>query len=158
MMEAATFPASERGFGLIPCCECATPIQPNLRNLCQACLSAATNLAKSVPKQVPLHRCSSCQRILTRSQAWVIANPESRELLAVCLKQLKGLTELKLVDAAFNSAEPDSKTIQVKLTARLETVEEVLTVDFDIIDSLCPQCDNTKDQDQWNCVVQVLWQ
>ena len=92
------------------------------------------------------------------SQVWVIANPESRELLAVCLKQLKGLTELKLVDAAFNPAEPDSKTIQVKLTARLETVEEVLTVDFDILDSLCPECDNTKDKDQWNCVVQVWWQ
>ena len=157
-MEAANFPASERGFGLIPCCECSTTIQPNQRNLCRTCLSAATNLAKSVPKQVPLHRCSSCQRILTRSQAWVIANPESRELLAVCLKQLKGLTELKLVDAAFNSAEPDSKTIQVKLTARLETVEEVLTVDFDILDSVCPQCDNNKDKDQWNCVVQVWWQ
>ena len=38
---------------------------------------------------------------------------------------------------------------------KFETVEDVLTVDFTLVDTLCPQCDNAKDKDQWNCVVQV---
>ena len=146
----------EKELGRIPCCECASPILPNLKNLCSMCLNAATDLAISLPRQVALQQCTGCQRYLVWPQVWVIASPESRELLAVCLKQLKGLTDFQLVDAAFSQADPvNTKTIKVKLTVKLETVEDVLTVDFTLADTLCPQCDNTKDKDQWNCVVQV---
>ena len=146
----------ERELGRIPCCECATPILPSLKNLCSTCLNATSDLGKSLPRQVTLQQCTGCQRYLVRPQVWVIASPESRELLAVCLKQLKGLTELQLVDAVFNQPESsNTKTIQVKLTVRLESLEEVLTVDYTFIDSLCSQCDTSKDKDQWNCIVQV---
>ena len=155
-MEAVTLLPMEKELGKIPCCECATPILPSLKNLCNTCLNATSDLGKSQPKQVALQQCTGCQRYLVRPQVWVVASPESRELLAVCLKQLKGLTDLKLVDAVFNQAEPNNtKTIQVRLTVRLETLEEVLTVDYTFIDSLCPQCDTSKDKDQWNCIVQV---
>ena len=155
-MEAVTLLPVERELGRIPCCECATPILPSLKNLCSTCLNATSDIGKSLPRQVTLQQCTGCQRYLVRPQVWVVASPESRELLAVCLKQLKGLTGLQLVDAVFNQADPsNTKKIQVKLTVRLETLEEVLTVDYTFIDSLCPQCDTSKDKDQWNCIVQV---
>jgi len=38
---------------------------------------------------------------------------ESRELLSLCLKKLKGLNRVKLVDAGFVWTEPHSKRIKV---------------------------------------------
>ena len=45
---------------------------------------------------------------------WTIAEPESRELLAICLKKLKGLSKVRLIDAGFIWTEPHSKRIKVK--------------------------------------------
>ena len=45
---------------------------------------------------------------------------ESRELLALCLKKVKGLGKVKLVDAGFVWTEPHSKRIKVKLTVQKE--------------------------------------
>jgi nonsense-mediated mRNA decay protein 3 len=45
---------------------------------------------------------------------------ESRELLAICLKRLKGLSKVHLVDAGFVWTEPHSKRIKVKLTIQKE--------------------------------------
>ena len=60
------------------------------------------------------------------------------------------------MNAVFNQADPsDTKTMQVKLAVRLDTVKEVFEVDFTVVDNLCPQCDDDKDKDQWNCAVQV---
>ena len=92
-MEAVISSPMEKEFGRIPCCECASPILPNLKNLCSTCLNVATDLAESLPRQVALQQCTGCQRYLVRPQVWVIAIPESRELMAVCLKQLKGFLE-----------------------------------------------------------------
>lgn len=45
---------------------------------------------------------------------------ESRELLAICLKKLKGLNKVHLVDAGFVWTEPHSKRVKVKLTVQKE--------------------------------------
>ena len=126
-MEAVASVSVKKQIGTIPCCECASPILPNITNLCNTCLSATTDLSKSLPRQVTLKQCTGCHRYFLRPQVWVVASPESRELLAVCLKQLKGLCDLQLVNAVFNQADPrDTKRMQVKLAVRLDTVEEVL--------------------------------
>lgn len=46
---------------------------------------------------------------------WIACSLESRELLSFCLKRLKGLNEVKLVDASFVWTEPHSKRIKVKI-------------------------------------------
>ena len=51
---------------------------------------------------------------------WVIAELESRELLAICLKKLRGLKSVRLIDAHFVWTEPHSKRLRVKLTVQKE--------------------------------------
>ncbi len=44
------------------------------------------------------------------------AEAESKELLTFCIKKIKGLSKVKLVDAGFIWTEPHSKRLKVKLT------------------------------------------
>jgi hypothetical protein len=64
--------------------------------------------------------CRNCDRFLSPPTTWTIAEPESRELLAICLKKLKGLNKVRLVDAGFIWTEPHSKRLRVKLTIQKE--------------------------------------
>jgi nonsense-mediated mRNA decay protein 3 len=48
------------------------------------------------------------------------ARPESQELLALCLKKLKGLNRVRLTDAHFIWTEPHSKRLRVSLTVQKE--------------------------------------
>ena len=50
-----------------------------------------------------------CERYLQPPDTWVTAALESRELLSVCLKKLKGLNKVRLIDAAFIWTEPHSR-------------------------------------------------
>ena len=43
-------------------------------------------------------------------------------MLAICLKKLRGLKEVRLVDAAFVWTEPHSKRIKTKLTIQKEVI------------------------------------
>ena len=52
-------------------------------------------------------------RYLQPPSEWIYCALESRELLAFCLKKLKGLNRLKLIDAGFVWTEPHSKRIKV---------------------------------------------
>lgn len=49
-----------------------------------------------------------------------MCQPESRELLTFCVKKIKGLTKVKLVDAGFVWTEPHSRRLKVKLTVQKE--------------------------------------
>ena len=64
--------------------------------------------------------CSCCCRYLQPPRTWVACAWESRELLTVCIKRLRGLNKVKLVDAAFVWTEPHSKRIKTKLTVQKE--------------------------------------
>jgi nonsense-mediated mRNA decay protein 3 len=64
--------------------------------------------------------CRNCERFFSPPTAWIRAEPESRELLSICLKKLKGLNRVRLVDAGFIWTEPHSKRLKVKLTVQKE--------------------------------------
>lgn len=51
---------------------------------------------------------------------WKTAELESSELLAICLKNMKGLKKIKLLDAKFIWTEPHSRRIKLKLTVQQE--------------------------------------
>ncbi len=53
---------------------------------------------------------------------WVVADLESKELLSVCLKRVRGLNKIKLVDAGFIWTEPHSRRLKVKLTIQKEVI------------------------------------
>ena len=51
---------------------------------------------------------------------------ESRQLLALCLKRIKGLNKVNLVDAGFIWTEPHSKRVKVKLVIQKEVIGNLL--------------------------------
>ncbi len=59
-------------------------------------------------------------RYLQPPATWITCTLESTELLSVCLKRLKGLAKVHLVDAGFIWTEPHSKRVKVKLTIQKE--------------------------------------
>lgn len=54
-----------------------------------------------------------CFRYLQPPGEWIHAALESRELLTLCLKKLKSLNRVKLIDAGFVWTEPHSMRLKV---------------------------------------------
>lgn len=82
--------------------------------MCVACLRGQVDITEGIPKQCTLYFCRGCERYLHPPAEWIACALESRELLSLCLKKLKGLNRVKLVDAGFVWTEPHSKRIKVK--------------------------------------------
>ena len=56
-------------------------------------------------------------RYLNPPNYWVECALESRELMALCLKKLKNLSKVKLIDANFVWTEPHSKRLKVSFSS-----------------------------------------
>lgn len=67
-----------------------------------------------------------CRRYLR--PPWTLVERESRDLLSLCLKNIKGLNKVKLIDSAFIWTEPHSRRIKVKLTVEKEVLNNNKTV------------------------------
>jgi len=102
------------------CCECGVPMTPNPANMCVDCIRNRVDITEGIPKQTTLHWCKFCERYLQPPGQWLNAALESRELLGLCLKVLRGLNKVRLVDAAFVWTEPHSRRIKVKVTIQKE--------------------------------------
>lgn len=98
-----------RTLATVACCICGAPIAANPLSMCAPCIATNGNVAESLPSRCELQSCRTCGRYLLPRKVWAVADWESRELMAVCLKKLKGLSRLKLVDAQFIWTEPHSK-------------------------------------------------
>jgi nonsense-mediated mRNA decay protein 3 len=97
---------------------------PNQSNTCINCLKSQIDITEGIPKQLIMQHCRECNRYLR--PPWTHAPLESGELLAICLKQVKGLKRVKLVDAGFVWTEPHSKRIKVRLTVQKEVLNGTL--------------------------------
>ncbi|KAG8824734.1 hypothetical protein FRC17_009032 [Serendipita sp. 399] len=142
------------------CADCGTPIEPNSANLCMPCLRNTVDVTEGIPKSASLSFCRNCDRFLSPPATWTIAQPESRELLAICLKKLKGLNKVRLVDAGFIWTEPHSKRLRVKLTIQKEVftstiVEQVFEVEYVVQHGQCPDCTRLAAKNTWQAVIQV---
>lgn len=111
---------SQAAQGLVLCADCGTAIPPNSANLCISCLRNSVDITEGIPKQATVNFCKQCERYLNPPQTWVLAQLESRELLAICLRKLRGLNKVRLIDAGFIWTEPHSKRLRVKLTVQKE--------------------------------------
>lgn len=83
--------------------------------MCVGCIRARIDISEGIPKQGVLYFCRGCERYLQPPADWIQCTLESRELLALCLKKLKGLNRVKLIDAGFVWTEPHSKRIKVSI-------------------------------------------
>lgn len=93
-------------------------------------------------------------------QTWVVAPPESRELLALCLKKLRGMGRVRIIDASFIWTEPHSRRIKVKITVQDAVGDGVLMqqtfeVVYIVATQQCPDCAKSYTANVWRACVQV---
>lgn len=102
-----------------------------------------------------------CGRYLQPPKHWTRAELESKELLALCVKKIKGLQKVKLVDAGFVWTEPHSRRVKVKLTIQKEVfngaiMQQSFVVDFVVETNMCVDCNRANTNiDVWRAAVQV---
>ncbi|KCV70029.1 nonsense-mediated mRNA decay protein 3 [Fonticula alba] len=144
----------------ILCCNCGVAIPPNPANMCVDCIRNEIDITEGISKQLVIQFCSSCERYLQPPNHWVAADLESRELLSLCLKRMKGMNKVRLVDAGFIWTEPHSKRLKVKLTIQKEVhagmiLQQVFVVDFVVAGMMCEDCHRVEAKDMWRACVQV---
>ncbi|GBN49555.1 60S ribosomal export protein NMD3 [Araneus ventricosus] len=148
-----------RTLARIKCCDCDILIEPNASNMCAECLRKRVDITESISKQVVIQCCKLCERYLNPPDKWLVCPLESRELLAFCLKKLKGLKEIHLVDATFIYTEPHSKRIKVKLIVQKGVfgvvLQQELIVEYEVQTFMCGDCHKNEAKNFWKAVVQV---
>ncbi|KAL7416493.1 putative NMD3-nonsense-mediated mRNA decay protein [Mrakia frigida] len=142
------------------CADCGTPIEPNSANLCIACLRNTVDITEGIPKQSSINFCRNCSRYLSPPQSWVSCELESRELLSICLRKLRGLAKVRLIDASFVWTEPHSKRIRVKLSIQKEVftstiLQQIFEVEYIVSHGQCPDCTRLAAKNMWKASVQV---
>jgi nonsense-mediated mRNA decay protein 3 len=103
---------------------CGVMMTPNASNTCINCLKSQLDITDGITKNTVLFHCRDCNRYL--KPPWAHCELESPELLALCLKLVKGLKRVKLVDASFIWTEPHSRRIKVNITVQKEVMNNTL--------------------------------
>jgi len=147
--------------GSILCCLCGIVIPPNPAAMCASCIRTQVDITEGIPKEGTLNACQFCNRWLQPPNSWIPCDLESKELLAICLKKLRGLKEVRLVDAAFVWTEPHSKRIKTKLTIQKEVLagtilQQMFIVEFVVQNQACEQCQRVlTGHETWHSCVQA---
>ncbi len=146
----------------ILCYNCGAPIDGTQAAgaLCTDCLKTQVDITQGIEKDGVLLMCRDCDRWHSPPQQWVVAAPESRELLALCLRKLRGLSKSRIIDASFIWTEPHSRRIKVKITVQQEAFEgtvlqQTFEVEFVQQYKQCPDCAKSYTHNTWRAVVQV---
>lgn len=125
--------------------------------MCINCIRSKVDITEGIQRQIVLFQCRGCERYLR--PPWTVAPPESKELLALCLRKIRGLKQVKLVDAEFVWTEPHSRRIKVNVTIQKEVFNVVLQqsfiVAFIIEAKTCEDCIMESIQHSNRAVVQV---
>ncbi|EMC91767.1 hypothetical protein BAUCODRAFT_304165 [Baudoinia panamericana UAMH 10762] len=146
----------------ILCYNCGAPIDgtQSAGALCSDCLKLTVDITRGIEKEGILLMCRDCDRWLSPPSQWVVAAPESRELLALCLRKLRGLSKSRIVDASFIWTEPHSRRIKLKITVQQEAFQGTIlqqTFDVEFVQQFkqCPDCAKSYTHNTWRAVVQV---
>ena len=143
------------------CCECGTPIDGSKGLvMCYDCIKMKVDITEGIPRESNVSFCRDCERFLQPPGQWIRARLESRELLAICLKKLKGLNKVRLIDASFIWTEPHSRRIKVKVTiqgeAMLNTlIQQSFEVEYFVNAMQCPDCAKSYTANTWTATVQI---
>jgi len=132
---------------------------PNQTMRCAQCLKAEVSIVEGISRQVALPRCRNCSRY--NRPPWTKCEPESRELLGICLKRIRGINkDVRLVDATFIWTEEHSMRIKVKITVQREVaqssvLQQTMVVEFTVINQQCEECQKSFTPHGWSAIVQV---
>lgn len=147
---------------LVVCCICGIQIPANPTGTCTNCLKSQVDATAGIERNLVMPYCKHCNRY--QRPPWLSCEWESRELLALCLKRIRGLQgsrrDVRLVDAGFLYTEPHSRRIKVKLTLQKEVaastiVEQDCVVEFVVQPTQCDDCKRAFTPHTWTAVVQV---
>eukprot|EP01088_Endostelium_zonatum_P015469 TRINITY_DN3805_c0_g1_i1.p1 TRINITY_DN3805_c0_g1~~TRINITY_DN3805_c0_g1_i1.p1 ORF type:complete len:510 (-),score=120.12 TRINITY_DN3805_c0_g1_i1:25-1554(-) len=144
----------------ILCCMCGTAIEPNPSNMCVNCIRSQVDITEGIPKQLVLNFCRYCGRYHQPPNYWVNCELESRELLTLCVKRIRGLNKVKLIDAGFIWTEPHSRRIKIKLTIQKEVfnstiLQQAFIVEYVLQSMQCTECQTSFTDNTWKAVVQL---
>ncbi|OUT23170.1 60S ribosomal export protein NMD3 [Pichia kudriavzevii] len=143
------------------CCNCGVPMDGSTGLvMCYDCIKLNVDITDGIPREANLSFCRNCERFLQPPTNWIKAELESRELLALCLRRLKGLNKVRLIDAAFIWTEPHSRRVRVKLTIQGEAfqnaiIQQSFEVEYVVIAMQCPDCAKSYTAHTWNTAVQI---
>lgn len=131
---------------------------PNESNTCIQCLKSQVDVTEGIPKSVQLNHCKECNRY--QRPPWVACELESPQLLSLCLKHVKGLKRVKMIDAGFIWTEPHSRRLKVKITVQKDVaggtlLQQTFVVEFVVTNLQCDDCKRTYTPHLWSAQVQV---
>mmetsp|Transcript_7161 Transcript_7161/g.10813 ORF Transcript_7161/g.10813 Transcript_7161/m.10813 type:complete len:483 (-) Transcript_7161:15-1463(-) len=145
----------------IACCTCGTVIVSNPTNMCDRCVESYIDITADISRDNSLSFCRGCDRFLQPPKYWIDAPRESKELMELCLKKVRGLNKVKIVDACFIWTEPHSRRVKVKITIEKEIqegaiVEQSFVVEYVIHNQQCEMCEQeATGSSRWSAVVQL---
>ncbi|SLM39463.1 nonsense-mediated mrna decay protein 3 [Lasallia pustulata] len=158
----APVPAIQQNSATILCCNCGAPIDgtSSAGALCYDCVKLTVDISEGIQREATLHICRDCERWLQPPAHWITAAPGSRELLALCLRKLRGLSKVRIIDASFIWTEPHSRRVKVKITIQQEVFEgtilqQTFEVEYVVAYHQCPDCAKSFTANTWRAVVQV---
>uniref|UniRef100_A0A1I8FFL8 60S ribosomal export protein NMD3 n=1 Tax=Macrostomum lignano TaxID=282301 RepID=A0A1I8FFL8_9PLAT len=119
--------------------------------LCLPCLRNRVDITEGLQRQCVLSVCPK------PPNHWVTAEPESKELLALCLKRIRGLNKVRLVDAGFVWTEPHSRRLRVRVTVQAEVLngaiaEQTCEIEFTLQSHQCDHCNRSAARDYWRAL------
>ncbi|KAL7950278.1 NMD3 domain-containing protein [Trichoderma barbatum] len=146
----------------ILCHNCGAPIDGTTATgaACYDCIKLTNDISQGIQREATIQQCKDCERWLLPPSSWIAAMPESRELLALCLKKLRGLSKVRIVDASFIWTEAHSRRVKVKLTVQ-DSIQQgiLLQQSFEVVyvvaHQQCPECQKSFTPNHWRACVQV---
>lgn len=157
-----SLPTQQKNAATILCCNCGAPIDGTAAAgaLCYDCVKLTVDASEGIQREGTLHTCRDCERWLSPPSQWVTAALESRELLALCLRKLRGLNKVRIIDASFRWTEPHSRRIKVNITVQQEAfegaiIQQSFEVEFVVANQQCPDCAKSFTANVWRASVQV---
>lgn len=128
--------------------------------MCMSCIRSQVDISEGIPKQIAIQCCRNCDRFLQPPAQWLPCALESKELMALCLRRLKGLNRVRLVDASFIWTEPHSKRIKIKITIQKEAfaatiLQQSFVLEVIVANQQCTDCAKVMAKNTWRAVVQA---
>ncbi len=103
----------------VHCCLCGTvaPADRMVEGMCIACTNLNVDITAGIERTLEVEMCRTCSKWY-RNPQWIAYEHESPELLSMCLRRIRGLKRLTLVDARWIWTEPHCRRLKVKSHTR----------------------------------------
>ncbi|OIR58299.1 MAG: 60S ribosomal export protein NMD3 [Amphiamblys sp. WSBS2006] len=142
----------------ILCCKCGVLIEPNPGNVCGECFTEELGHSGEIPAMLVLHHCRNCERYHIPPKKWVYCEPESLDLLKLCMQRIK-VKDAKITDGSFIWTESHSRRLQVRVLVDRDTetatVRQEATVEYVLQNLQCKDCERLMAEKTWCAIVQI---